>query len=106
MAGRAPIELPGDETEVDLVSRTMTLLSVEGVARTVMRRRPGMGLVFRLEAVHCLGWFEIRWKPRRASWHMVVQAGLNSQSSRRNGGKYDAASFAELRSDAKTRNKA
>jgi hypothetical protein len=32
MAGRATIELPGDETEVDLVSRTMILLSVAGVA--------------------------------------------------------------------------
>jgi hypothetical protein len=85
MAGRTTIELPGDETEVDLVSRTMTLLSVEGVARVVMRRRPGMGLVFWLEVVHCLGWFEMRWKPRRASWHMFVQAGQNFQSSRRKG---------------------
>jgi hypothetical protein len=51
----------------------------------VMRRRPGMGLVFWLEAVHCLGWFEMRWKPRRASWRMFVQAGQNFQSSRKKG---------------------
>lgn len=36
--------LPGDETEVDLVSSTIVLLSVEGVAWMVIRRRPGKGL--------------------------------------------------------------
>ena len=72
----------------------------------VMRRRPGMGLVFWLEAAHGLGWFEMRWKPCRASWRMFVQAGQNFRSLQNEGGKYDAAKLAELGSDAKTRNKA
>jgi hypothetical protein len=72
----------------------------------VMRRRPGMGLVFWLEAVHCLGWFKMRWKPRRASWRMFTQAGQNFQSSTKEGEKMTLRALRELGSDAKTCNKA
>jgi hypothetical protein len=69
------VVLPGDETEVDLLSSTIVLLSVDGVASTVMRRRPGIGLVSRLNAVHFRGRFDRRCKPRRASSRIVAQAG-------------------------------
>jgi hypothetical protein len=59
--------LPGEETEVDLPSSTMVLLSVEGVAWMVIRRRPGTRLASCLKAVNCLGWLDRRWKPRWAS---------------------------------------
>jgi hypothetical protein len=75
IANSVDVVLPGDETDVDLLSSTIVLLSVEGVAWIVMRRRPGIGLVCCFKAVHCLGWFERRWKPCRASSCMFAQAG-------------------------------
>jgi hypothetical protein len=58
---------------VDLLPSTIVLLSVEGVVCIVMRRRPGIGLACWLKAVHCLGWFDRRCKPRRASSRIFAQ---------------------------------
>ena len=54
------IDLPGDETEVESLLITIVLLSVDGVACMVIRRRPGRGLVPWVLAAHCLGWLERR----------------------------------------------
>jgi hypothetical protein len=67
MARALGVALPGEDTEVDLLSSTIVLLSVEGVAWTAIRRRPGKGLASWLKVVHCLGWLDMRRKPRRAS---------------------------------------
>ena len=75
MTNKNVSNVPGDEREVDLLSTTIVLLSVEGVACIVMRRRPGTGRVPWLKAAHCLGWFDRRCRPRRASSRMFAQAG-------------------------------